>query len=130
MATFEVQFTVDAWLVGGRWQHHRLRDHFGSESDLNVALEGPLGHWMQGTPIHYVLEDLWNRTQALESAAHMLGTFKVDAVIGMYFTASALIHGSVSGSFLARAWMAGGGRFTCNAVIRGGARVTADAVIV
>ena len=66
-----------------RWRHHRLRDHFGYESDLYVTLSEPLGPWPVGTPVHYVIASLLDQITALQSTNHTV----------LYFTANAVLLG-------------------------------------
>jgi hypothetical protein len=137
-------FTASAVIHGGRWQHHRLRDHFGVESDLYIVLNERLGPWEEGTPIHFVIDDLLARIEALESANRVQGTFTANAYLlnpgsivessaGTWrgiFWADAITKRTMSSSFTAQAWLTGGGKITMNAIIIGRRRFTADAVLV
>lgn len=136
-------FRVDAYLAGGRWQHHRLRDHFGVESDLYVVLSDQLGPWEEGTPVHFVIDDLIDRLNNLESAGHYVTNFSANAYI-LSFGASvegpagtiksvasvnATIVGPRSGSFTASAFITGGDTFTIDAEIRAQYSFTASAIL-
>jgi hypothetical protein len=139
----EASFTANAYIHGGRWQHHRLRDHFGVESDLYVVLSSRIGPWIEGTPVHFVIDDLIARLNSLESADHVLGQVTANAYLlapgsvvetpaGTWrgiFSADAIASKAISGSTIARAWIVGGGTFTVNANIRGQQSFTADAVL-
>jgi hypothetical protein len=140
-------FSADA-IVGTataqRWRHHRLRDHFGFESDENVALSAPLGPFPAGTPIHDVVDDLISRLTALESGNHYVFSFTGNGYIlapgtvvetspgtwrGAFFMSAALKK-NMTGSFTANAVITRGGRFTANAVIQGPRSFVAYAVII
>jgi len=137
-------FTANAVIHGGRWQHHRLRDHFGVESDLYIVLDERLGPWEEGTPIHFVIDDLLSRIAALESANRVQGTFAANAYLlspgsivesssGTWrgiFWADAITKRTMAGSFTAQAWFTGGGRITMDAIIIGRRTFTADAVLI
>lgn len=137
-------FTANAYIHGGRWQHHRLRDHFGVESDLYVVLDERLGPWEEGTPIHFVIDDLMARITELESANRLHGTFTANAYLlrpgSVVETAAGTWRGAIwadaitkrtlSGSFTTGAWLTGGGTISANAIIIGRRTFTADAVLV
>jgi hypothetical protein len=91
MTTIESSLDVDAWVIGGRHRHHRQRDHFGADSDLYVALEEPLGPWQAGTPIHYVLQDLFARINVLTSSNHNIRVATLDALVLTPSTDSILV---------------------------------------
>lgn len=142
-----LRFTADAVigvnLIGNRWQHHRLRDHFGLESDLFIGLSERLGPWEEGTPLHFVLEDLISRMDALESSTHNVSSFTGDGIVlapggtvsssgtvrSVYF-ADAVLKKIPSRSFTAQAFITRGGSFTANANIRFQGSLTADASLV
>lgn len=123
-------FGLDAYIAGGRWTHHRLHDHHGSDSDIYIATSGPIGGWNEGTPIFYVIEDLYQRLVALESNRHVLEGFTLAAFIPLYFPLAAVIAGSSDFAFYFDAVIELGGSFTLAAVIQGGAAFGLDAVIV
>lgn len=137
-------FTANAIIHGGRWQHHRLRDHFGVESDLYIVLNERLGPWEEGTPIHFVIDDLLARIAQLESANRVQSTFTANAYLltpgsiveeaagtwrGVAW-ADAVTRRTMSSSFTAGAWLTGGGRLTMDAIIIGRRTFTADAVLI
>jgi len=128
-------FKADAWILGERWKHHRVRDHFGIESDLYVALSSDIGPYVAFTPIHYVLEDMVARIGALENNNRVRASFTADAwvaVSGEYgrgiFTADAITEAEQTGSITADAVVILGGQFTADAIIM--PSFTADAFIV
>lgn len=146
-------FTGDAYITIGtpgddsiieRWQHHRLRDHFGYESDLYVTLSGRIGPWEEGTPIHYVIEDLLTRMDALEGSTHKVFSFTADATFlapggpvettaGTWtsvFTGNAIKKRTMTGSFTASAYFDHKGSFTANAWIRFQGSFTCNAILV
>jgi len=95
--------TMDAWIVEERWRHHRIRDHFGAESDLFVVLSDDVGGYIALTPIHFVLDDLVSRIEALESNNRIRHAFTMDAYFyapefGSY-VADGIVKGPQSGSF-------------------------------
>jgi len=144
----EASFSASAIVHIGRWQHHRLRDHFGAESDLYVMLSTAIGPWEEGTPVHFVIEDLLNRLAALESASHVIGSFTCNSYLitpGTWVEQPAGTWRSVTSmdatmkktmidpsllAFMAKAWIVGGATFTANAVIHAERSFTAAAVIV
>jgi hypothetical protein len=85
-------FTVGAWLSGGRSGHSRLWDHYGTEPDTVVVLDGAIGPYPSGTTVHVVLTDLVNRIVALESGYHVTGAFTMGAWIALTFSAAAVLH--------------------------------------
>jgi hypothetical protein len=129
-------FSADAWILAAdRWRHHRLRDHFGADSDLYIMLSENIGKYIAYTPVHWVLEDMIARITALETGRKSWSSFTADAWIatsGSYeagiFTADAVVQGSRSGSFTANAYIIRGGSFTADAIIM--PSFTADAFIV
>jgi hypothetical protein len=72
-------FTIDAWVLADRWKHHRTRDHWGAESDLYIVLSSSIGKYAEGTPVHYVLEDMLYRIQQVEDNNRVWGDFALDA---------------------------------------------------
>ena len=128
-------FTADAWIMGDRWKHHRVRDHFGMESDLYVSLSADVGPYVAFTPVHFVLEDMLARLERLENSNRVRDSFTADgwiAASGTYglgiIRADAVIKDAGSGSFTADAILVTGGSFTANAIIM--PSFTANAYIV
>ena len=74
-------FTLDAFIQGERWKHHRQRDHTGADSDLYVMLSTDVGKYPAFTPIHYVLADLVARLIYLEDYRRTYGSFTIDATM-------------------------------------------------
>jgi hypothetical protein len=140
----ERSFTINAYVHGGRWQHHRLRDHFGADSDLYVSLSEAIGPWEEGTPIHYVVLDLYAKMAAIESAGHVVQSFTCNGYVTAPGTltegpagtwssvvlAYATLRKTTSSSFLVNAWKAGGTSFTVDANIRFQGSFAVAAVIV
>jgi len=127
-----------------RATHHRLRDHFGQESDLNVALSTGFGPYPAGTSVHDVIADLMARVLALESATRVHASFSAEAVIWSGFGplpdgstspvfghlyADAVLTAVMDGSVTAEAWICPGGSFTVEAVITAGGSFTVSAII-
>lgn len=124
-------FSIAARLVGGRIKHHRLHDHYGAESTQFVAIENAIGPWGQGTPIQYVIADLFARINALESAYHHFFHFTIDALIPPSFNLDAIIFGSAGNfSFTMDSWKGRGGSFHIDATVRNSTRFTLDSVLV
>jgi hypothetical protein len=137
-------FTVNARFVTTRSKHHRIRDHFGADTDLNVGLSQRVGPWEEGTPLYYVIEDLWARLAVIELGGYVLGSFTCDSVLlsaggwiespAGTFRSTALLDAvlkkTISSSFTAGAVMTRGGSFTADASIRGAGTFTASAVFV
>lgn len=129
-------FTADAWILGERWQHHRVRDHFGVDTDLFVVLSEDVGPYVAFTPLHYVIEDMVSRIVALESGEKQTGSFTADAFIatsgtygkGAIFADAVIRKTGMAGSFTADAVLKRGGSFTADAFIL--LAFTADAYIV
>lgn len=135
-------FSINAAFVGGRWQHDINNDHFGSLSDLYVAIESPIGPWAEGTPLHYVLEDLFTRIMALGNGTRQVSVLYIDAYIhetlvtqtGSYtqavFRIDSVKKRNMTGSMTLDAFFELRGSFTADAVIRGSATFTVDAIVV
>jgi hypothetical protein len=122
-------FTLDAFIQGQRWRHHRVRDHTGAESDLYVVLSEDIGKYPAFTPIHHVLADMAARLAYLEDWDRTHASFTLDAVIGsQVITLDAAIAGTASGSFTIDAYLNHASSFTLDAVLVG--RLTLDAFIV
>ena len=113
-------FTIDAWIIGERWKHHRVRDHFGPESDLYVVLSEKVGKYEAFTPIHWVLADMAQRLVYLEDYTRTKASFSVDAWISdQVIVVDAVIKRTISGSLLVDAVLSKGGVFTVDACIAG-----------
>lgn len=127
---------ADAWIVAEHWRHHRVYDHYGIESDLYVALSEQVGKYAAYTPVHFVLEDMIARIEALESSSKRRASFTFDAWIatsgtygmGVLFTDAIVFRSGLSDSFTIDAVITRGGAFTVDAYVAGGIRV--DAFIV
>jgi len=74
--------SANALIVGGRAGHSRFYDHFGTEPDTVVVLDGAIGQYPSGTTVHVVLASLVDRISALEGATHRSATFSIGAWIG------------------------------------------------
>jgi hypothetical protein len=130
------RFTVDAWVMGERWRHHRVRDHMGMESDLYVTLSEDVGKYAAYTPIHWVLADLVARITSLEDSNQHRASFVADAWValsgtyghGVLRADSVIRRTGMAGSLLANAVITRGSSFAADAVILAGFR--ADAFIV
>ena len=127
MATFTadaviepLRFTVDAFVFGKGYKHHRVNDHYGPESDLHVTLTSDIGKYPSGTPIHYVLDDLASRIIILESSDHIRASFSLDAIVdtSATFSVDASVAGTSSGSFDADAWFSRGDTFALDAWLK------------
>jgi hypothetical protein len=115
-------FTADAVILGaGRWQHSRLHDHFGSDSDQYIVLSQSIGPYPAYTPIKYVLSDLFDRLSQLESSGRQFGDFTIDAIVdtSFTFTVDAHLFGTIvqSGSFTVDATYGQGLSFSIDAYI-------------
>lgn len=131
------RFFADAWIIGGRWRHHRLRDHYGADSDLYVVLESAVGPWPTDTPVHYVLQDIMNRLTYLETHNPPVKlNFTADAVLAAEpvpdgtFTADAVFGESFGSIFFIDAIIGENKIFTADAYIIGDRTITVDAFIV
>jgi hypothetical protein len=130
------RFTADAWVMSdGRWRHHRVRDHFGPEDTKYIVLEANAGKYMAGTPVHYIIEDLVLRIEALEKGNREFRSFTVDAFLAVsgtwglgFLTADASIFDTITGTLTADAVITKGGSLTASARFAG--RITAEAFIV
>jgi len=117
------RFMADAWILGERWKHHRVRDHFGIESDLYVALSSNVGPYIAFTPIHWVLEDMITRIQALENSNRIRSNFTADAWLalsgtygrGVFRIDAVIFEAGVASSFSIDARITSGGSFTMDA---------------
>ena len=109
----ESSFTGDAFIRGDGQKHHRLYDHDGSDSDLNVVLSQRVGPYEEGASVHSVLDDLMARILRLENYDRVRSSFTGDAHISTNaFTGDAVILKSIEDSFTGDAFVAFGGSFT------------------
>ena len=84
-------FTADAEIHAPRSSHDRWWDHFGTEPDTVVVLDGPIGRYPSGMNVHLVLGDLIERLTALESGNHRVATFSIETWIVPIFRANAIV---------------------------------------
>lgn len=137
-------FTLSAWVIGGRHRHHRTHDHFGADSDLYVGIDEAIGNWGAGTPVKYVLADLYDRIARLTSYNHQIRVAHLDAVVlapggtveiaaGTFATLAfldAVVINSLSASFILRAQVGRGGTVTLDAYVKGTGLFYLDAYII
>lgn len=138
-------FTLDAWVVSGRHRHHRDRDHFGADSDLYVAIDEPIGPWGAGTPVKYVIEDLYERISVLTSGTHVVRVMYMDAYVLSFSTDSAPVVPGVglgvktldaivltaeSSSFVLNSWVIHGGTFSVDAWVHGYGSFSVNAFVI
>lgn len=98
--------------------HDRQNDHFGTQLDTVVVLDGPIGRYVSGTDLHTVLVDLVARITAVESTARVISRFAVDAFIAPCFRLDAVIFRAGSAAtFSLDARVAGGASFTLNSLL-------------
>jgi len=129
-------FTADAWILRLRPQHHRVRDHYGPESDLFVVLDSDVGPYKGGTPLHFVIEDILERLLSLETATKVRSSVTAEAWLaltgtygrGVLYADAVIFKADTSGSLVSDAWLSGGGSITADAWIQAG--FTADAYLV
>jgi hypothetical protein len=122
-------FTLDAVITHEHWKHHRLRDHFGADSDLYIMLSERVGKYEAFTPIHHVLADMVARLGWLEDYSRTRSSFTLDAVISsQVIPLDAVVKRTMSGSFTLDARLIHTGSFTLDAHLVG--RFTLDAFIV
>lgn len=115
-------FSVDAVIFGdGRWQHSRIYDHFGTDSDELVVLSRAIGPYPAYTPIKYVLSDIFDRLAQIDSSNRYFADFTIDALVDTSFTITldARIFGTIvqSGSFSIDATYGQGLSFSVDAVL-------------
>jgi len=84
-------FFAEAWIIGRRSGHSRFLDHFGTEPDTVVVLDGAIEKYASGTDVHTVLTDIVARITALEGGNHRVRTFTMGAFIQPYFRADAIL---------------------------------------
>lgn len=84
-------FFAGAWIIGRRSGHSRFLDHFGTQPDTVVVLDGAIEKYPSGTDVHTVLTDIVARITSLETSNHRVFTFSMGAFIQPYFTASAVV---------------------------------------
>lgn len=121
-------FSMDAWILGEGQKHHRVRDHFGPESDLYVVLDSTIGKYIEGTPVHWVISDLVDRLNYLEDWNRKRGSFTLDswlAASGTYgrgvFDADAIVEATITftgtSGIKVDAYIIKGGSFSADATI-------------
>lgn len=121
-------FSVDAWILGAGQKHHRVRDHFGPESDLYVVLDATIGKYIEGTPVHWVIADMVERLSFLEDWNRVRDSFTLDAWLassGTYgqgvFSIDSVVEATVtftgSSGIKVDAWVITGGSFSLDATI-------------
>lgn len=123
-----LRFTAGAWIIGGRSGHSRFYDHYGTQPDTVVAIDGPVGPFPSGTDLHTVLLDIVSRIEALELGYHRVMDFSVGAFIAPYIKIGAVIKTTQTLD-----WRGNPLRGIFDAVIVGGKTdqiITADACIV
>jgi hypothetical protein len=84
-------FSASAWIVGGRSGHSRFWDHYGTEPDTVVVLDGAIEKYPSGAVLHTVLADIVSRITALESGNHVALTFAMGAWIQPCLRANAIL---------------------------------------
>jgi len=92
MVTIASEFISTAWIIGSGAGHSRFYDHFGTEPDTVVLLDGAVAKYPSGTTVHAVLTDLLSRIEALENGTHRVYSLSSDAWIAYHFTANAVIQ--------------------------------------
>jgi len=126
-------------VISGRHRHHRTRDHFGADSDLYVTLEEPIAHWGAGTPLHYVLAELWDRQAAFASGDHQVRVLYLNSWVmttsvnegGRGIKAlDAIVKRTPTGSFTIQALIVTGGSATLDAWVSGAASLSLNAWVV
>ena len=132
-------FTLNAWVISGRHRHHRTRDHFGADSDLYITLDEPVGPWGAGTPVKFVIQDLYDRINRLTSFNHNIRVAWLDAYVLAPATTSggkgvkpldAIVKVTPSSSFTVAALIVRGGSATINAWVRPNGRFYLNAFVV
>jgi hypothetical protein len=99
MSTVESSFSGGAWITSANTGHSREHDHYGTQPDTVVVIDGPVGAWPTGTELHTVLADMVARITALESANHRVGVVFAGAFVQPWLSAAAVIFkASISGS--------------------------------
>lgn len=135
-------FTAHAYIVRDRWRHDINNDHFGDLSTLGVVIEAPVGPWVEGTPLHFVLDWFAQRLIDVESVTKHKFNFSSNAYIltpgdsvdiggGTILTVNdlqAVILESYTDSFTVDAFKSFA--FTIDAHLRGYAEFTLEAVVV
>lgn len=134
-------FGLGAYIVSDRWRHDINNDHFGDLSTLSVIIEAPIGRWPQGTPLHFVLDDIATMLSEAESKDMQLYSFGAYAIIvgpGGTVTSGSNVRSALSvnairkrsytATFAANAVK--GKAFTIDAIIRAQAYFSVNAVIV
>lgn len=137
------EFTLNAWAIGGRHRHHRTRDHFGADSDLYVVIDEPVGHWLAGTPVKYVIEDLYDRIIRLMSYDHHIRVayinayvmaptigIEVDGTVRTFMWLNAVTQASLTSTFTLRALVIHGGACTIDAWVSASGTATLNSYVV
>jgi hypothetical protein len=142
VATDSKVFSVRAYIAHDRWRHDINNDHFGDLSTLGVVIEAPVGPWVEGTPLHYVLDWFAQRIIDIESVTKHKRNYSMDAyilapgatvdigggtILGV-MNALSVIQKSYSSSFTADAFKALA--FSLDAHLRGYAEFSVQAVVV
>lgn len=135
-------FTAHAYIVNDRWRHDINNDHFGDLSTLGIVIEAPVGPWVEGTPLHFVLDWFAQRLIDVESVTKHKSNFSANAYVltpgdsvdtggGTILTVNdlqAVILKSYSSSVTADAFFAFA--FGIDAHLRGYAEFSLEAVVV
>ena len=106
---------ADAWIIGGRYGHSRFYDHFGTEPDTVVVLDGTIGPYPSGTTVHAVLASMVARLEAIEGRSQRNFAFGASAWINSYIQARAIVRRSASGTRTVNAEIRRGGSYTFTA---------------
>lgn len=116
-----LRFTLDAWTVGSRLKHDRQVDHFGTELDTVIAIDGAIGKYPSGELLHDVLADMVARITALEDGNHVVASpFTLNAFIAGWIGLNAVIFRSGSAAtFTLDAIVGQGGTFALDAYLLG-----------
>lgn len=84
--------SAGAVISAGTFGHSRQYDHYGTQLDSVVVIDGPIGPWASGTDLHTVLADMVARVSALESGNHRVLNISAGAFIQPYVKANAIIR--------------------------------------
>jgi hypothetical protein len=95
-AIYPRRFTSDAWIIGGRSGHSRFYDHYGTQPDTVVVIDGPVGKFPSGTDVHTVLLDIVSRITELEGGNHRVFSFGAGAFIQPCLRAGAIIQKTIT----------------------------------
>lgn len=99
MSTIESSLTAGAVISSGVTGHSRQDDHYGTQPDTLVVLDGQIGQWPSGTDVHTVLGDIINRLAALESTNLHVGVMSAGAFIRPWFPVRSVIRRTQSQSW-------------------------------